>query len=73
MEKKWTKIYSTSKLYQAELLKGLLEENDIEAVIINKQDSAYLFGEMELYVDADDVMKATRMINTQNELWKNSS
>ncbi len=68
MEKKWTKIYSTGKLYQAELLKGLLEENDIEAVIINKQDSAYLFGEMELYVDADDVMKATRMINTQNEL-----
>ncbi len=68
MEKKWTKIYSTGKLYQAELLKGLLEENDIEAVIINKQDSAYLFGEMELYVDADNVMKATRMINTQIEL-----
>lgn len=68
MEKNWTKIYSTGKLYQAELLKGLLEENNIEAVIINKQDSAYLFGEMELYVDANDVMVATRIINTQNEL-----
>ena len=68
MEKNWTKIYSTVKMYQAELLKGMLEENNIEAVIINKQDSAYLFGELELYVDADDVMVATRIINNQNEL-----
>jgi len=68
MEKNWTKIYSTGKPYKAEILKGMLEENDVEAVIINKQDSAYLFGELELYVDADDVMKATRIIETQNEL-----
>jgi len=68
MEKNWTKIYSTGKPYQAELLKGFLEENQIDAIIINKQDSAYLFGELELYVDADDVMKATRIIETQNEL-----
>ena len=68
MEKRWTKIYSSGKMYQVEILKGLLEENDIDAYIMNKQDSAYLFGELELYVDADDVMKATRIINTNNEL-----
>ena len=68
MEKKWTKIYVTGKGYQAEILKGLLEENNIEAVIINKQDSAYLFGELELYVDADDIIQAKRIINNQPEL-----
>jgi hypothetical protein len=68
MEKNWTKIYSSGKSYQAEILKGLLEENDIDAVIINKQDSAYLFGELELYVDADDVLQAKRIINAHNEL-----
>lgn len=68
MEKRWTKIYSSGKMYQVEILKGLLEENNIEAYIMNKQDSAYLFGELELYVDADDVMMATRIINTNNEL-----
>lgn len=68
MEKNWTKIYSTVKMYKAEILKGMLEEHNIESFIINKQDSSYLFGEMELYVDADDVMKATRIIKNQNEL-----
>lgn len=68
MEKKWTKIYASGKMYQVELLRGLLEENNIEAYIMNKQDSAYLFGELELYVLADDVMKAMHIINTNNEL-----
>jgi hypothetical protein len=68
MEKNWTKIYASGKSYQAEILKGLLEENNIDAVIINKQDSAYLFGELELYVDTDDVLQAKRIINAHNEL-----
>lgn len=67
MDKNWVKIFSTSESYKAEILKGLLLENNIETVIINKKDSAYLFGELELYVRVDNVLKAKRIITTHNE------
>jgi hypothetical protein len=63
MDKNWTKIFSGSSDYNAELIKGMLNENDIEAIIINKQDSAYHFGEIELYVKVDQVMEAKRLLN----------
>lgn len=63
MEGKWVKVYSTKYLYRAEIAKGILEENSIPSVIINKQDSAYLvFGEIELYVFQIDALKATHLI-----------
>lgn len=68
MNKDWIKIYSTGVDYKAELLKGLLFENNIEAVILNKKDSSYGFGELELYVSSDDVIKAKHVIDTQDQL-----
>ncbi len=68
MNKDWIKIYSTGANYKAELLKGLLVENNIEAVIINKKDSSYGFGELELYVKADDVVKAKHLITSSNQM-----
>lgn len=68
MENDWTKIYSTSKSFQAEMIKGMLEENGIHSVVINKQDSSYLvFGESEVYVKRDDVVKAMNLINSRQE------
>ena len=59
MEKGWVQIYSTDKLFQAEIFKKVLADNEIEAVIINKMDSSYkAFGEVEVYVKNDHVMKA---------------
>ncbi|HYK46380.1 MAG TPA: DUF2007 domain-containing protein [Parafilimonas sp.] len=49
----WFKLYSTKNYAEANILKGMLEENNIRAVILNKLDSSYLsFGEIELYVPA---------------------
>ncbi len=65
MEESWVKIYSSDKPYQAELARQVLEENGIQAVVINKKDSSYLmFGETELYVSQDDVIKAKQLIKT---------
>ena len=65
MEKEWVKIFSTSQSYQAELARQVLEENDIQSVIMNKKDSSYLlFGEIELYVNRDEVIKAKQLIKT---------
>jgi len=67
MDTNWTKIYSSGAPYQVELIKGLLEENGIKAISVNKQDSAYLFGEIEIYVSVEDVFKAKQIINKQEE------
>ena len=49
----WFKLYSTKNYAEANILKGMLEENNIRAVILNKLDSSYLaFGDIELYVPA---------------------
>ena len=62
MEKNWVCIYNTSTLYLAEIAKDLLHEKDIEAVVINKQDSNYQFGILEVYVDRDNAIRAKRII-----------
>jgi hypothetical protein len=59
----WVLIYSSPVLVEVELIKGLLKENDIEAVLINKKDSAYLFGDIELYVTSEDAFNANQIIS----------
>jgi hypothetical protein len=60
----WEMIFSATKLYRAEILKALLEEENIPSVIINKQDSSYLiFGEIEVYVRRDDILQAKTIVN----------
>ena len=47
----WKLLYSTKNFTEANIIKGMLEENNIPAQILNKQDSSYLvFGEIEIYV-----------------------
>ena len=47
----WFKLYSTRNYLEANIIKGKLEENDIRAVILNRQDSSYLaFCDIEIYV-----------------------
>ena len=65
MEKDWVIIYSSSLEADVVIKKQLLENNNIQAVIINKQDSVYkAFGEIELYVLRDKVLKAKQLITT---------
>ena len=59
MEKDWVQVYSTDKMFQAEIFKQVLADHEIEAVIINKMDSSYKsFGEIEIYVKNVHVIKA---------------
>jgi len=58
----WRVVYTSNKPYQAEMVKDILIENEIEAILLNKQDSLYLFGDIEVYVQPDDVIKAKFII-----------
>lgn len=62
MEPDWVMVYETEKQFEIEIIKGMLMEHDIEAVVLNKKDSAYLFGYFELYVSRDNVMKSKTLI-----------
>lgn len=65
MDDNWQKIYSSSFEHKLEIVKAVLEDEGINSVIVNKKDSAYLFGELELYVQNDHVMRARRIINKE--------
>ena len=58
----WESVYSTNQSYDAEMIKTMMADNDIECVIMNKQDSTYGIGEIELYVMAEDIIKAKQLI-----------
>ena len=67
MEEGWTKVYSTDKPYQADIVLEVLEENDIVGVVLNKKDSSYtFFGFTEVYVNKDDAEKAKEIIKTSD-------
>ena len=48
---KWHLLYSIQNLAKASIIKGMLEENNVPVMLVNKQSSSYvIFGEIELYV-----------------------
>ena len=53
MNVNWRIVHTTKVLAEAEILKGLLERNQVPVTLLNRQDSSYVFlGEIELYVPA---------------------
>ena len=59
MEKNWIKIFSSNNYYQAEIVKQMLIENQIDTVLLNKQDSSHrTFGQIEVYIHQQDFSNA---------------
>ena len=57
------KIYSSNNSNQALIIKQMLEENGINVLLLNKQDSSYLmFGPIELYVHKNETDKAKKLL-----------
>jgi len=63
MEKDWVVVFNTDQSYQAEIAKEILENNGINAVILNQHDSSYTtFGPIELYVHQDFQEQAAELL-----------
>lgn len=58
----WQTIFKTTIAHQAEIVKAVLQDLDIQSVIVNKKDSSYLFGQIELRVESENVMKSLKII-----------
>ncbi len=62
MEANLVHIFSSGQPYQAEMVRQMLVDHNIKSFLVNKQDSAYKFGDVELYVNRDDVIRAKKLI-----------
>lgn len=63
MEKNWVKIYKSTNFYQSEIVKQMLLQHKIAAVLLNKQDSSYRsFGNIEVYVHQGDFDQAIELL-----------
>jgi len=62
MEKGWIKIQTYTDAIQGEIIKQMLEENGIPAVLLNKQDSSFMFGRIDLFVNEANLQEANRLI-----------
>lgn len=62
MEKNMVLVYTSVQVYEAELLRQMLADHQIHVFLLNKQDSAYKIGDIELYVQRDDTIRAKRLI-----------
>jgi hypothetical protein len=67
MNDNWKKVFTSSDFFKSEMVRQFLVDNNIEAVILNKQGYPYQIGEVEVYVQDDLLDKAAELI-AQNEL-----
>ena len=63
----WIKVFESPMQVRAEIVKGVLEEHQIQAVVLNKKETVYqIFGMHEVLVQKEDVIAANNLI--QNEI-----
>lgn len=67
MDDEWVLLCSVTEEFELLLLKEMLEEEEIPSVIVNKRDSVYLFGEIELRVRSLDLLRAKQIMINKNE------
>ena len=58
----WVVIYSSDQLYEVEMVRNYLNDHGIECVVMNKKDSAYMFGDIEVYVPTVEAFSAKQLI-----------
>jgi len=63
----WIKVFEDQNHIRAEIVKAVLEENGIAAVVMNKKETVYnVFGAYEVMVGRADGLAAMQLI--QNEI-----
>ena len=65
-ESDWQLVYSSPQPHLIEIAKNLLAENNIENFLVDKRDSSFTMGELELYVKPTNVMRAKFILEKNN-------
>lgn len=63
MQEGWVRVYKDADFYKSEIVRQVLIDHEIEAVLIDKRGFPYLIiGEAEVYVHQDNFEKAIEII-----------
>lgn len=66
MEKKWQKVFESAVMIRAEIVKGVLTEQDIPALVLNKKESVYqIHGSYQVMVAPEHALKAANLIKNE--------
>jgi len=66
MKNDMIQVFKTTQLFEAKVIEALLKDNNIDAFVMNKQDSSYgvlLPGSIEIYIPAQYEKAAKKIIN----------
>jgi len=63
MNNDWIEVYSTNDIFKAEVIKNMLISNNIDAIIMNQQDSSYHFGTAKIYTKKENILMAKEIIS----------
>lgn len=65
--KDWSVVFKTKNFSRAEIVKGVLIESGINAVVVNKKDSSLPLshGQLEVLVPCDVVLRAVKIVNDE--------
>jgi hypothetical protein len=61
----WQSVFKDNREYRALIVKEVLEDLDMQPVIVNKKVSAYGFGNFEIFVAPDQVIRAIKVIKEE--------
>lgn len=62
----WQKVFETGAAVRAEIVKGVLEENGITAIILNKKESVYqIHGSYQVMVSSGETIAAINIIDNE--------
>lgn len=67
-EENFVRVFTSTAPLDIEAAKAILEDEDIPSYTINKRDSTYMFGEIELYVPAGALLRAQVLLTTHDLL-----
>lgn len=59
----WQSVYKDSHEYRVDIVKAILEGEGLSPVKINKTVSVHGFGNYELFVNPDSVIRAIRILD----------
>lgn len=61
----WQPVYKDTHEYRVDIVKAILEGEGMSPVKVNKTVTAHGFGNFEIFVDADSVLRAIRIIKEE--------
>lgn len=64
----WIRVFEDQNQIRAEIVKGVLEEKGVPAVVLNKKETVYhVFGTYQVLVPSDQAIPALQLIQHEIE------